>query len=230
MVGETIEVMLDTTETDTLPGDLYCFDAVTSELVPPNYVYIDLSDCGAATCTTIVAPDGSLTYEYIEVMEKGTVYVIGCDNPMGVFTLPSPEVQPILEQVAIISECRIVGQSNMRLEGVLLASSAVGRGKKPWNKATIRFPAGTQFGRQDDCAPGGGVQIYSASSVQIAPSGAIMGMQIVARGNVELTANETIDGLTIQTGENIKMTANAAIGTGCPGEEGTFVSRYRLVL
>jgi hypothetical protein len=230
LAGETITGMLDETATDTLSDDMYSADDVTLELVPPDYVHIDLNNCETWACTTIVAPDGSLTYEYNAVMEKGTVYVIDCNSPMEVFTLPSPEVQPILEQVAIISECRIEGQTNMRLEGVLLASSAVGGGKKPWNKATIHFPAGTQFGRQDNCAPGGGVQIYSAASVQFAPSGAIMGMQIVARGNVELTANETVDGLTIQAGRNIKLTANAAIGTKCPSEEGAFVWRYRLVL
>jgi hypothetical protein len=210
---------------------------VTSELVPPNYNYIDLSDCDACVLIPNIDPitgepvlGGSPTYEYTELMEPGTVYVIGCNDPMDALTLPSPDLQPVLQQVAVISECRIMGQSNMRLEGVLLASSAVGGGKKPANKTTIHFPAGTQFGRQDNCAPGGGVQIYSAASVQFAPSGAIMGMQIVARGNVELTANETVDGLTIQAGLNMKLTANADIGTLCPSEEGAFVWRYRLVL
>jgi len=235
LAAEIITGMLDSTATDTMSDDLYTVDAVTSELVPPNYVYIELSDCAA--CVLIPnfdpitgEPVASTSYEYAEVMAPGTVYVIGCDSPMETLTLPSPDLQPVLQGVAVISECRILGQSNMQLEGVLLASSAVGNGKKPYNKATIRFPSGTQFGRQDNCAPGGGVQIYSAASVQFAPSGAIMGMQIVARGNVELTANETIDGLTIQAGENIRMTANADIGTRCPSEEGAFVWRYRLVL
>jgi len=164
-------------------------------------------------------------------MQPCTVYVISCSNPMDQLILPSPDLQPVLLQVAIISECRIMGQENMRLEGVLLASSAVGNGSKPYNKATIQFEAGTYFGAQDNCAPGGGVQIYSAASVKITESASVMGMQIVARGDVEFSATQTLDGLTIQAGRNIRMTANASFGMGCPGaKDGAFAWRYRLVL
>ncbi len=164
-------------------------------------------------------------------MEPGTVYVFGCNDPMDQLILPDPELlQPVLSQVAVISECRIKGQAGMRLEGVSLASSAVGGGDKPYNKATISFPAGTYFGRQDNCAPGGGVRIYSAASVRVTAGAAIMGVQIVARGDVEFSANQTIDGLSIQAGQNIRMTANADLGIGClGGVDGVFASRYRLV-
>ncbi len=245
LVGEMIEGMLDPTATDTLPDDMYSVDAETSELVLPNYAYIELSTCDA--CVLIPppveydsitgeplppVPVTSSTYEYSAVMAPGTVYVIGCDNPMDQLILPDPELlQPVLLQVAVISECRIKGQADMRLEGVLLASSAVGNGKKPYDKATIHFPAGTRFGKQDTCAPGGGVRIYSAASVHISAGASIDGMQIVARGDVKLTANETIDGLSVQAGQNIRLTANANLGTGClGGVDGVFAWRYRLVL
>ena len=173
---------------------------------------------------------GSITYEYTAVMAPGTVYVIGCEDPMDQLILPSPDLQPVLLNVAVISECRIEGQSNMRLEGVTLASSAIGDGDKPYNKTTIHFPAGTYLGKQDGCAPGGGVRLYAASSVKITAGAAIMGVQIVARGDVEFSANQNIDGLSIQAGEDIRMTANANIGTGClGGVDGVFAWRYRLV-
>ncbi len=144
--------------------------------------------------------------------------------------LPRPDLQPVLQQVAIISECQIYGQSNMRLEGVSLASSADGNGKKPYDNATIYFPEGTYFGAQDNCAPGGGVRIYSSASVKITEGASVMGMQIVARGDVEFSANQSMDGLTIQAGQNIRMTANADYGIGCPGGvDGVYAWRYRLV-
>jgi hypothetical protein len=244
LVGEMITGMLDETATDYLPGDLYSVDAETSELVLPSYAYIDLSDCIACvlinpappeydpiTGLLLPPPPGAQTYEYIAVMEPGTVYVFGCNDPMDQLILPDPELlQPVLSQVAIVSECRIKGQAGMRLEGVSLASSAVGNGSKPYNKATIQFQAGTYFGAQDDCAPGGGVRIYSGASVRISAGAAINGMQIVARGNVDLTANETANGLVIEAGHNIRMTANADVGMGClGGVDGIFVWRYRLV-
>ncbi len=118
----------------------------------------------------------------------------------------------------------------MRLEGVSLASSAVGGGSKPYNMTTIHFPAGTYLGRQDNCAPGGGVRIYSAASVRVTAGAASMGVQIVARGDVEFSANQSIDGLSIQAGHNIRITANADIGIGCPGGvDGVYAWRYRLV-
>ncbi len=243
LVDQAITGMLDPTATDTdyLSGDLYSVDADTLELVPPNYTYIDLSNCDACEPVpgkiefdfdgTPLPPGRTTAYEYIEVMAENTVYVIGCDDPMDQLMLPSPDLQPVLLGVAVISECRIKGQSNMRLEGVTLASSAVGGGSKPYNMATLHFPAGTYFGAQDNCAPGGGVRLYAASSVNITAGASIDGMQIVARGDVELTANETINGLTVEAGQNVRLTANADIGTGCLGGlDGVFVWRYRLVL
>jgi hypothetical protein len=243
LIDEAITGMLDPTSTDTdyLSGDLYSVNADTLELVPPNYTYIDLSNCDA--CEPVPAklefdadgnplPPGHTTaYEYIEVMDPGTVYVIGCDDPMDQLILPSPDLQPVLQGVAVISECRIKGQSNMRLEGVTLASSAVGSGSKPLNMATLSFPAGTSFGAQDGCAAGGGVRLYAASSVHITAGASIDGMQIVAGYDVEMTANEEINGLSVVAGHNVTLTANAEVGTGCLGGTDNIVLwRYRLVL
>ncbi|MCZ6860233.1 MAG: hypothetical protein O7I42_08130, partial [Alphaproteobacteria bacterium] len=101
---------------------------------------------------------------------------------------------------------------------------------KRYNKTNIEFAAGTRFGLQDGCAPGGGVRLYSGASVHIADGASIDGMQIVARGTVMLTANETMNGISIQAGQNIIFTANADVGTGCVGGiDGVFAWRYRLV-
>jgi hypothetical protein len=243
LIDEAITGMLDPTSTDTdyLSGDLYSVNAETSEIVYPDYEYIDLSNCDACVkippkaefdpITGEKIPPGADNYEYVGVMEPGTVYVIACHNPMDQLILPSPDLQPVLLNVAVVSECRLKGQSNMNLQGVTLASSAVGNGSKRFNKTNIAFAAGTRFGAPDNCAPGGGVRIYSGASVKITAGASIDGMHIVARGDVELTANETMNGISIEAGQNIRFTANADIGTGCVGGiDGVFAWRYRLVL
>ena len=242
-VEDIVEGMLDPTSTDYLPVDLYSDDPETAEMNPPTYNHLNLSDCEA--CVEVPPPveydpvtgeeippdpNASKTYEYTAVMEPGNVYAFTCDDPMDQLVLPSTDLQPVLQDVAIISECRIKGNSNMQLEGVAIGSSAVGGGSKPYNKATISFPSGVQFGLDDDCAPGGGVQLYSGASVHISAAAAINGMRIVARGDVDITANVTADDLNIQAGHNIKLTANGDIGTGCVGDvEGHHAWHYRLV-
>ncbi len=164
-------------------------------------------------------------------MDPNTVYEIVCDNPEDQLVLPSPEVQPVLLDVAVVSGCRIKGQSNMDLRGVTLASSAVlGSGsKKSYDKATIHFPSGTSFGASD-CDPTGNVWIYSASSVHISAGASFYGTKIIARGDVELTANESVAQLTVWAGEDIRLTANADFGIACPSAENENVAwRYRLV-
>ncbi len=229
-VGTLIDGMLDPASEDYLQGDLYNIDGDGNTLFPP-YNYIDLQNCAA--CEAVINEDGTTSttdFEYVEVMQPNNVYVFSCNDPMDVLILPDPLLQPVLQDVAVISECRINGQSNSVLEGVTLASSAIGGGSKGYEKAVIKFPSGVTFGADDNCMPGGNVGLYAAATVQIAAGASIDGLRIVAGGDVQLNANETADDLNIIAGHNIYFTANADIGTGCVGDaEGPLVYRYRLV-
>ncbi|MDH3666853.1 MAG: pilus assembly protein TadG-related protein [Paracoccaceae bacterium] len=229
-IGTLIGGMLDETSEDYLQGDLYGVDGDGNTLFPP-YNYIDLQNCAA--CVALPDADGIPTttdFEYIQVMQPNNVYVFSCNDPMDVLVLPDPLLQPVLQDVAVISECRINGQSNSVLEGVTLASSAIGGGAKGYEKAVIKFPSNVTFGADDNCAPGGNVGLYAAATVQIAAGASIDGLRIVAGGDVQLNANETADDLNVIAGHNIYFTANADIGTGCVGNaEGPLVYRYRLV-
>ena len=243
VIDDIITGMLDTTSTDYLPGDLYGVDPETSETIYPTYNYLDLNNC--ANCTEIPPPveydpitgeplppdpNEPQTYEYTAVMDPDSVYVFTCNDPMDQLTLPSPALQPILQDVAIVSECRVNGQSNMHLEGVSIASSAIGGGSKGYEKATVQFPSGVQFGADDDCAPGGGVQLYASATVKISASALIDGLRIVAAGDAEITANMTADDINVQAGHNVRFTANADVGIGCVGDvEGFTAWHYRLV-
>ena len=225
-VGDTIAQTLDP-DSPYLVDDVYGTNAF-GEPVSPDYVEIDLSsDCGGTLCV----PVSSGSYELVAPLDPDTVYEIKCASPEDQLVLPSPDVQPILQDVAVISECRLQGQSNMDLRGVTLASSAVlGSGpSKPFDKATIHFPSGTSFGASD-CDPTGNVWIYSASSVHISAAASFYGTKIIARGDVEMTANEEVAQLTVWAGEDIRLTANADFGISCPSAENENVAwRYRLV-
>ncbi len=239
-IDEFITGMQDPTSTEYLPGDLYGVDGEGNTIFPP-YNQIDLSNCSACIdipppveydpVTGLPLPPGPITaYEYVEVMQPGNVYNFTCSDPMDVLKLPDPAIQPVLQGVAIISQCRINGHSNMVIEGSLLATSAIGGGSKGYEKAVIHFPSNVTFGANDNCAPGGNVGLYSAASVHISAAGAIDGLRIVARGDVELSAGQTADDLNISAGHNIRLTANNDIGTGCVGDaEGPLAWRYRLV-
>lgn len=244
LIGDTLTGLVDPSGTSAdLPDDLYSIDAETNELVNPDYEYITLGDCESCVeipppveydpiTGEVIPPDpAATTYEYTGTLDPNRVYVVSCSNASDQFILPSADAQPVLQNVAVLSACRISGQAGTRLEGVLLASSATGNGKKWYEKSTVHFPAGVSFGAADNCAAGGGVRIYSAGSVHISASPEINGLEIVARGDVELTANGTADGINVQAGHDIKFTANADIGTGCSGEtEITHAWHYRLVL
>jgi len=225
-VGDTIAQTLDP-NSPYLVDDVYGTNAF-GEPVSPDYVEIDLSsDCGGTLCV----PTGSGSYEFVAPLDPDTVYEIKCKSPEDQLTLPSPEVQPILQDVAVISECRLEGHSGMDLRGVTLASSAVlGSGaSKPYDKATIKFPSGTTFGASD-CDPTGNVWVYSASSVQISGGASFYGTKIIARGDVEMTANGEVAQLTVWAGEDIRLTANADFGISCDsGENENVAWRYRLV-
>ena len=137
----------------------------------------------------------------------------------------------MLINIAIVADCRIHVGSGAILNNVTLASTATGPGSKPLDYQNITFAADVQLGDNDNCAPGGGVQIYSAASVHFSSSMMINGLQVVAAGNVELGARDmAIKGISVQAGQDITLTANNEFGL-CSGGSPTTLTKvsYRLV-
>ena len=136
--------------------------------------------------------------------------------------------------MVIVADCVISAGAGVILINTVLASSAVGDpgGDKPLTKVNIDFPAGGQLGIPDNCAPGGGVQIFSAASVKFASTTSYDGVQIVAAGNIELGARDMgVNGISAQSGGSILMTSNNMFGLCSGGAPDLFtVPYYRLVL
>jgi hypothetical protein len=137
----------------------------------------------------------------------------------------------VLTNIVIVAECRIHVGSGAILNDVVLASTAVGKGVNPLDYQNITFAADVQLGTNDNCAPGGGVQIYSAASVHFSSSMMINGLQVVAAGDVELGARDmAINGISVQAGQDIMLTSNNVFGLCSGGSPATLTKvSYRLV-
>jgi len=89
-----------------------------------------------------------------------------------------------------------------------------------------------KLGADDNCAPGGGVQVFSTASIKFSSSMVINGLQIVAARDIDMGANDlTVKGINAQAGGNVPMQSNNRF-TAC-GHGGTphlfTVDYYRLV-
>ena len=188
----------------------------------------------------VVALDPAVTPDYIDVtqpvirenerygfedLEAGRVYYLQC-APNKSASIPA---DTRLERVAIVSECRIHLGADVTLSDVLLASRGARGGGG--DSANISFAARPVIGAPDDCAPGGGVQVFSTGSVHFSSSAAYHGVQIVAAGDIDLGArNGGINGVIAQAGGDITMTSNNAFGQCTGGAPQLFTSwHYRLV-
>jgi hypothetical protein len=136
----------------------------------------------------------------------------------------------VLENVVIIADCELSLGADVFLHNVVLGSRTGGGNTGP-NKSIIDFPAGGIIGLPDNCASGGGVQLFSNASMKFASSTTLNGVQMVAKGDVELGARDMgINGISIEAGGDVKMTSNNQFGLCAGGtpELGRFFY-YRLV-
>jgi len=158
----------------------------------------------------------------------GRIYRIQCSSNKSI-GIPSGTA---LSGVVIISDCTINVGSNAVLTNVVLGSKALGNGAKPTDLANISFSSNVQLGENDNCAPGGGVQLFSSASIHFSSSMSINGLQVVAAGTVELGARDMgINGISVQSGEDIKLTSNNMFGLCSGGAPDLFTAYYyKLVL
>jgi hypothetical protein len=134
----------------------------------------------------------------------------------------------ILTDLVIISSCNINVGKGATLSDVTLAATG-GNGKVA--TANIHFDADVVLGNDDDCAPGGGVQVFTTASVSSAAKLSLNGVQMVAAGNIQIAAKtDGINGISMQTGGKIKLASNGTFGGCGAGTPRLFtVNYYRLV-
>jgi hypothetical protein len=154
---------------------------------------------------------------------SGQIYYIDCRGQPTITVPPGT----VLSNVAIVVECNLNFGSGVALNNVVLASERIGHGQDPLNHTNISFAAAAQIGLDDDCASGGGVQIFSPASVQISSSATIDGLQIVAAGDIELGARDFgINGISAQAGQDITLSSNNEFGLCSGGAPNLFTVGY----
>lgn len=150
--------------------------------------------------------------------EPYTVYDINCT---GTLKLSKKEV---LENVVIIASCRIHASSDLSSGNVVLASSYVG------GAASIHLAAKSGLGYADDCAPGGGAEIYTPGDIHMAAKGEWHGVRMISGGDIKFTANNIgIWGISVQAAGDIDLTSNNEFGLCSGGVPGPVSRQYRLV-
>ncbi|MBL4808093.1 MAG: Tad domain-containing protein [Rhodobacteraceae bacterium] len=128
------------------------------------------------------------------------VNIIECRNAV---VIPDTGV---IRDVVIIAECAINFAGGAVVENAIIANTDTGN-------HSMDAPSGLQLGRDDHCAPGGGVTIISPGEVHFAAQMEWYGTQLIANGDVHISANvDGIEGLSVQTEGDIKATSNMDMG------------------
>jgi hypothetical protein len=193
---------------------------IDPEKVIPSYINSELP---------VVEVDNKVDFTALNFEPgEGRIYHIDC---RGKPTISTPS-GIILRNVVIIVECSLNVTPDSLLTNVVLASYRVGNGNDPLGLTNIAIDANVQLGIPDNCATGGGVQIFSTASVKTASTVSINGVQIVAAGDIELGARDMgINGISGQAGGTITMASNNMFGLCSGGAPDLFtVPYYRLVL
>ena len=94
--------------------------------------------------------------------------------------------------------------------------------------AAIDGASGVVLGRDDNCAPGGGVQIVTMGGVNFPAQLHVYGSQIIAMGNIDFEANANgIHGVSMVAGGEIDSTSNMDMGfCNGAGLENRFEAEY----
>jgi hypothetical protein len=143
---------------------------------------------------------------------EGRIYNVTCSSPNKQISIPSSEV---LRKVVIVSGCQIGVPAGASMEDVILATTAPTSN----DGSNIHFSSGINLGKHDECADGGGVQIFTTESLFFSSSTNYNGVQIVSAKNVSLgSSDEGVKGLSVQARGNIYLSSNNKFGL-CNGDD-----------
>ncbi|QHQ33759.1 pilus assembly protein TadG-related protein [Algicella marina] len=173
----------------------------------------ELSDPNSALQPSYMAPYGKRVVSVMAKdfdagnLDKGTIYLVTCKGNSGLSLRDSA----VMEDVVIVTTCKVSFGKNMTLRNVTIATSNT-------SNQSFSGSAGTRIGYPDNCAEGGGAQLLTAGNVHFAAKMEFHGSQIVAAGDVMLAAQANgIQGTSVQAGGDIKVTSNSAFGL-CDGD------------
>jgi Flp pilus assembly protein TadG len=149
-------------------------------------------------------------------VEPGKLYTYNCAGNKSL----TIDKDVILSQVVIVTNCQVKFSAGVALEDAIIATTHTGA-------KSLNAPSGLRLGRNDNCAAGGGAQLVTMGSVEVASGLEMFGSQIIAQNDIQFAANANgIKGAAIVAGGVISGTSNMAMGYCGAGMEDNFHAEY----
>jgi hypothetical protein len=128
-------------------------------------------------------------------------------------------------EVVIYSECKISLSQGATFEDVVMFSEST-------RSDSITGASAVQFGRDDSCAVGGGVQVITRGGMSFPADLRMYGGQLIALGEIEFAANaDGVEGASMISAMWISGTSNMDMAFCGSGMENNFEAEYfRLAL
>lgn len=151
------------------------------------------------------------------ILQTGRVYILQCDDGDRI----TIEMGVVLKDVVIVTACKLKFEAGAAVENAVLVTTNT-------NSDSISAPAGFRVGVDDNCAPGGGVQIITYGGIKVPADFQVFGGQIIAKRDVEFAAQAGIHGVAIIAGGKIDGTSNSEFRfcKGGVGMENSFALPY----
>lgn len=152
-------------------------------------------------------------------LTSGRIHIVFCGGtlkPSGNFS-----------KVAIVTAAPIQFSSGTTFEDAVIATSST-------NSMSLKGPSGNNnkvtFGKDDNCAKGGGVQVVTKGGAHFAAGLNMYGSQVLAAGSINFAANaDGVEGVSLVSGDTVSGTSNMKMGYCGIGMESNFeVDYYRL--
>jgi hypothetical protein len=123
-------------------------------------------------------------------------------------------------EVVIYSECKISLSQGAIFEDVVMFSEST-------RSDSIKGASGIQFGRDDSCAVGGGVQVITLGGMSFPADLSMYGGQLIALGEIEFAANaDGVEGASMISAAWISGTSNMDMAFCGSGMENNFEAEY----
>ncbi|SPH18782.1 hypothetical protein DEA8626_02326 [Defluviimonas aquaemixtae] len=125
-----------------------------------------------------------------------------------------------LKNAVLFTNCRLQIKAGAVIENAVIFSNNA-------ESTAVTGSAGVVIGRDDNCLPGGDVQIVSHGSVSFPSDASIFGSQIIAAQDISLTARaDGLEGVSLVAGGMIDVTSNGGYGFCGSGMENSYEAAY----
>lgn len=183
---------------------LSMLDAIIAGVQDPTSVYFRSYSDKTKPVVNSVKPNPSAWKK--TTFQSGRIYNIDCkSNGSSTLTFDSPtndSAAPLdLTGVTIVTDCEIKFGKYLILQDTFFGTTST-------SSKSVQDSASLTFGKNDNCADGGGVQIVTKGSVFFTSAQSLYGVQILAAGDVSLTANGSSQGMNIVAGGYGSVTSN----------------------